>query len=83
MSRDIELNIDEIVIDGFADSNPDDVRLSIESELRLLINERGIPKNIGHRSNGKITPNSFNKRDHIGGQQSIGFHVAREIYSRL
>jgi hypothetical protein len=79
--RIIELNIEEIVLQGFSESDKEILDAAFRKELGQLISEGGLPEPISSGGYLRLDGGSFTVPRGQSAEQS-GEHVAREIYAR-
>ena len=79
----VELEIDELVLHGFAQGDRYRIAQALESELARLISEKGVPPSIRqnavlHSLNGGAVNLQMGIRPDV-----VGIQVAREVYGRM
>jgi hypothetical protein len=83
MARRIEINIDELVLDGFAPGDRHNIGESLQLELRRLITEQSIPGQLSRDWHvewldaGEFS-NPVNSKP-----ESTGNQIAKSVYKRL
>lgn len=79
--RIIELNIEEIVLQGFSESDKEILGAAFRKELGRLISEGGLPELMSRGGSFRLDGGSFIIPRGQSAEQS-GEHIAREIYGR-
>jgi hypothetical protein len=80
---DIELNIDELVLDGFDSLDGSEVKLAVESALSRLLAERGVPPSL---ASGGLIPSAAGREFDVpsgSDASAIGGHIAEAIYGGM
>ena len=83
MKPSVEINIDELILQGFSPADRYKIGEALRGELDRLILENGIPsgfsegKNIGEMNGGAF---KVSKNRHA---RDVGTHVAKSIYRRM
>lgn len=79
----IELQIEELVLHGFAQKDRGRIQRAIEQELTRLLTERGVPASLSQsREIQQLQGSSFNVRAGMG-VEAIGSQVAQAIYGGM
>lgn len=79
----IELQIDELVLDGFDSLDGSEVKLAVETALSRLLAERGIPPSL---ASGASIPRAEGREFDIpsgADASTIGSHIAEAIYGGI
>ncbi len=79
----IELQIDELVLDGFDSLDGSEVKLAVEIILSRLLVERGIPPSV---ASGALIPRAEGREFDVppgADASTIGGHIAEAIYGAI
>lgn len=79
----IRLHIDELILEGFAPRDRDQIAAALEVELGRLLDERGVPQALANGGSiPRIDAGSFQAAATPRPQQ-IGAQIAQSIYGGL
>ncbi|MBD2303343.1 hypothetical protein [Nostoc sp. FACHB-190] len=79
----IELQIEELVLHGFAQKDRGRIQQAIEQELTRLLTEQGIPASLSRSHEiQQLQSGSFNVKAGMG-VEAIGSQVAQAIYGGM
>jgi len=79
----LELEIEELVLDGFPAADRDRIARAVHTELERLFAERGVPSSLEGRGDvAQIDGGSFEAKPGSSSEE-IGAQVARSLYGGL
>jgi hypothetical protein len=81
--KNIEINIEELVLEGFALFDKSNVANSLERELTRLMNEHGIPASLTKDSTVSLINAGMFRTNETTGSDSLCGQIANSIYARL
>ncbi len=81
----IQLNIDELVLQGFSRNDAADLDKLIREELTSLIKKEGLPTSLrtGEKRSPQLAGKSFDISRNSNDSKSLGTHIAKSIYRIL
>lgn len=79
----VELVIDELVLEGFAGGQRDQIRVAVERELARLLVEQGVPPSLEQEKDvARLEAEEVGVSEGMGAD-TIGTRVARALYRGL
>jgi len=81
--QDIDINIDEIVLHGFARNDYEGIKTAIEAELERLIREKGIPSILSSPLRYRQIEGGTFKMNRGTGMVKVGNEIAGTVYNGL
>ncbi len=81
--RSVDLQIDELILDGFSLADRHTIGEAVERELTQLFTEQGVPPTITYPSETAEVDGSLLETDPVSNADAIGARVARAIYGGL
>jgi len=76
----LELNIEELVLDGFSGMDKDRIARALHIELERLFAEEGVPVSIQAGGNVARLDGGSYKADKGASAEQVGVQVARAVY---
>lgn len=78
---DLELNIDELSLQGFKRSDREKIAAAVQAELERLFAEEGLPAALEKGKEIRLEGGSFSAPEGLSAEQA-GVRVARQLYGR-
>ncbi len=79
----LELNIEELVLDGFSGMDKDRIARALHLELERLFAEEGVPASIQAGWNVARLDGGSYKADKGASAEQVGVQVARAVYGAM
>ncbi len=81
MKQDVEIHIDELVLHGFESSDPECIKLAVETELARLFAEKGLPGFLSQPKMIRGLPSGQFTLQPAAKAGTIGNHIATSVYN--
>lgn len=79
----LELNIEELVLDGFPGIDRDRIARALHTELERLFTEEGVPASLQARGNVAQLDGGSYKAEKGASAEQVGAQVARAVYGGM